>query len=114
MNVRFYLSYDIKITLKSHFCRKKRIILKLYTQLVVYRFYCMALFHSQMRLHMIKYISVYDVCFYLNDLLYHLGYHCLQKYSTQSLNLSPSACQTPALPTESKGTQILHYTSQVK
>ena len=21
-NVRFYLSYDIKITLKSHFCRK--------------------------------------------------------------------------------------------
>ena len=22
MNVRFYLSYDIKITLKSHFCRK--------------------------------------------------------------------------------------------
>ena len=24
MNVRFYLSYDIKITLKSHFCRKKR------------------------------------------------------------------------------------------
>ena len=22
-NVRFYLSYDIKITLKSHFCRKK-------------------------------------------------------------------------------------------
>ena len=23
MNVRFYLSYDIKINLKSHFCRKK-------------------------------------------------------------------------------------------
>ena len=22
-NVRFYLSYDIKITLKSHFCRKR-------------------------------------------------------------------------------------------
>ena len=22
MNVRFFLSYDIKITLKSHFCRK--------------------------------------------------------------------------------------------
>ena len=22
MNVRFYLSYDIKITMKSHFCRK--------------------------------------------------------------------------------------------
>ena len=27
MNVRFYLSYDIKITLKSHFCRKNIIIL---------------------------------------------------------------------------------------
>ena len=26
-NVRFYLSYDIKITLKSHFCRKNVIIL---------------------------------------------------------------------------------------
>ena len=24
MKVRFYLSYDIKITLKSYFCRKKR------------------------------------------------------------------------------------------
>ena len=24
MNVRFYLSYDIKITLKSHFCQKIR------------------------------------------------------------------------------------------
>ena len=24
MNVRFYLSYDIKITLKSHFWRKKK------------------------------------------------------------------------------------------
>ena len=30
--VRFYLSYDIKITLKSHFCRKNVIILSLYTQ----------------------------------------------------------------------------------
>ena len=28
----FYLSYDIKITLKSHFCRKKVIILTLCTQ----------------------------------------------------------------------------------
>ena len=28
-NVRFYLSYDIKITLKSHFCRKNVIILSL-------------------------------------------------------------------------------------
>ena len=26
-NLRFYLSYDIKITLKSHFCRKNVIIL---------------------------------------------------------------------------------------
>ena len=25
MNVRLYLSYDIKITLKSHFCRKNLI-----------------------------------------------------------------------------------------
>ena len=31
-NVRFYLSYDIKITLKSHFCRKIVIILSLCTQ----------------------------------------------------------------------------------
>ena len=31
-NVRFYLSYDIKITLKSHFCRKNVILLSLCTQ----------------------------------------------------------------------------------
>ena len=31
-NVIFYLSYDIKITLKSHFCRKYVIILSLCTQ----------------------------------------------------------------------------------
>ena len=31
-NVRFYLSYDIKITLTSHFCRKNVIILSLCTQ----------------------------------------------------------------------------------
>ena len=31
MNVTFYLSYDIKITLKSHFWRKNIIILSLYT-----------------------------------------------------------------------------------
>ena len=31
-NVRFYLSYDIKITLKSHFCCKNVIILSLCTQ----------------------------------------------------------------------------------
>ena len=34
-NVRFYLSYEIQITLKSHFCRKNVIILSLGTQ----RFY---------------------------------------------------------------------------
>ena len=32
MNVRFYLSYDITIALKSHFLRKKVIILLLCTQ----------------------------------------------------------------------------------
>ena len=32
MNVRFYLSYDIKITLKSHFLSKNVIILSLCTQ----------------------------------------------------------------------------------
>ena len=32
MNVRFYLSHDIKITLKSHFCPKNIIILSLCTQ----------------------------------------------------------------------------------
>ena len=62
MNVRFFLSYDIKYTLKSHFLHKKK---KLYNfviiyaallwalyrfmlickPLVIYRFYCMALFH---------------------------------------------------------------------
>ena len=31
-NVRFYLSYGIKITLKSHFCRKYVILLSLCTQ----------------------------------------------------------------------------------
>ena len=31
-NVRFYLSYDIRITLKSHFCRENVIILSLCTQ----------------------------------------------------------------------------------
>ena len=31
-NVRFYLSYDIKITLKSHFCRKNVMFLSLCTQ----------------------------------------------------------------------------------
>ena len=32
MNVRFYLSYDIKITLKSHICRKNVSVLSLCTQ----------------------------------------------------------------------------------
>ena len=32
MNVRFYLSYGIKITLKSHFCRKNVILLSLCMQ----------------------------------------------------------------------------------
>ena len=31
-NVRFYLSYDIKITLKSYFCRKSVILLSLCKQ----------------------------------------------------------------------------------
>ena len=31
-NVRFYLSYDIKITLKTHFCPKTVIIVSLCTQ----------------------------------------------------------------------------------
>ena len=31
-NVRFYLSYGIKITLKSHFCPKNVILLSLCTQ----------------------------------------------------------------------------------
>ena len=67
----FFLSYDIKTTLKSHFWRKNVIILSLCTahcygrhnvsrksckQLVVYRFYCMALFHSQTRRHMINHL----------------------------------------------------------
>ena len=31
-NIRFYLSYDIKITLKSHFCRNNVMILSLCMQ----------------------------------------------------------------------------------
>ena len=56
--------YRITNTLKSNFWRKNVIILSLCTQrcldvitlpvnLVVYRFYCMAIFHSQMGRHMI-------------------------------------------------------------
>ena len=32
LNVRFYLSYDIEITLKSHLCRKNVMILSSCTQ----------------------------------------------------------------------------------
>ena len=70
MNVRFYLSYDIEITLKSHFCRKDVILLSLMTQrcygshnikpLVVYRFYCIELFHSQTQCHKIKGFKMYQ------------------------------------------------------
>ena len=35
MNVRFILSYNIKITLKSHFCRKNVITFSLCTQVVM-------------------------------------------------------------------------------
>ena len=35
MNVRFYLSYDIKITLKSHFSRKNVIFFLLCTNVVM-------------------------------------------------------------------------------
>ena len=62
MNVRFYLSYEIMITLKSHFCRENIKMLSLCLQgsygrhnvsrtsikpLVVYQFYCMVLYHPQ-------------------------------------------------------------------
>ena len=58
--------YHLKNTLKSHFWRKNVIILSLCTQRchgrhnvsrkskVVYRFYCMALIHSQTRRHMMN------------------------------------------------------------
>ena len=60
---------NIKITLKSHFCHKNVIIFfimyamllwmsKCFSKIckppVVYRFYCIALFHSQTRRHMVK------------------------------------------------------------
>ena len=69
MNVRLYLAYDIKITLKSHFRRKnikivhyvhnvvmdvKNVSRKSRKQLVVYQFYGMAFYLSQMRRHMIN------------------------------------------------------------
>ena len=71
MNVRFYSSYDTKITLKSHICNKNvyyfvsmyAMLLRTYNisqickPLVVYRFYCMALhvIHWQTQLHMIRF-----------------------------------------------------------
>ena len=60
-HVRFYLLYDITNTLESHFCLKNVMFVimcatfpKICKPLVVYQFYCMALFHSQMRRHMIN------------------------------------------------------------
>ena len=61
--------YHMTNTLKSDFKRRNVIILSLYTQRYygrhnvsrksVYRFYCMALFHSQTRCHMIiNYLSL--------------------------------------------------------
>ena len=57
--------YHITNTLKSHFWRTDVIILSLCAQrcygrygLVVYRFYCMALFHSQTRRHMISIFTI--------------------------------------------------------
>ena len=61
--------YHMTNTFKSHFWRKNVMILSSCTQrcygsfpninkpLVVYRFYCMTLFHSQTQLNMIKYNS---------------------------------------------------------
>ena len=63
------LSHDITITYKSYFWRENVKILASFTQrhngrhyvmllickpLLVYRFYCMALYHSQRRRHVIK------------------------------------------------------------
>ena len=58
--VRFYLSHDIKIILKSYFWLEKSyyfaicITLKSLFHKVVYRFYRMAFYHSQTRHHVIK------------------------------------------------------------
>ena len=46
--------YHMTNTLKSHFWRNNVIILSFYKPLVVYRFYSMALFHSQTWRHMIN------------------------------------------------------------
>ena len=60
--------HDIKITLKSHFLLKNMIILSLCTQRcygrhnvsknLVYRFYCMALYHFQTQRHVIIMVTV--------------------------------------------------------
>ena len=83
-DVRFYLSYDIKITLKSNFCRINVIIMPLCTQrcygrhnvprksvkeMVVYRFNCMVLFHSETRRHMIKDFTCYKLPYVVFTLL---------------------------------------------
>ena len=67
MDVRFYISYEMKISLKTHFSRiffynfvimytkllwTSLHFLKIYK--VVYLFYCMALFYSKTRFHVIK------------------------------------------------------------
>ena len=81
--------YHMTNTLKSHFWRKNIIFLSLCTQrcygrqrfpyiykpLVVYRFYCMALFHSQTRRHMIKELSTCTEM-YNNTLAIQLGDNC--------------------------------------
>ena len=68
--------YHMTNTLKSHFSRKKRYnfvivyatlfltsyrVPKIDKPLVVYRFYCMALFHSQTRRHMINKITPFQM-----------------------------------------------------
>ena len=61
-NTRARMLDSIYHMIKSHFCCENVIILSLCTQrfpkinkpLVVYRFYCMALFHSQTQRHMIS------------------------------------------------------------
>ena len=63
MNVKLNLSYDIKVTLNFHFCRKNVIFFviiyatllrtSLYFPKICYQFYCMALYQSQTRRHMI-------------------------------------------------------------
>ena len=74
-SVRFYLSYDIKVTLKYHFCLKiyyfvimyatllwtSQLFPKICKPLVVYPFYCKVLYHSQTRCHVIMLVPVLAV-----------------------------------------------------